>query len=144
MLYNIVEQKRSWGRWDEPSPNTARPVFIREGVSCMWWDWRGVLCYEGLPENQTINFNKHRSQLDQLKAALDEKPPELAKRRCAIFPQDNQGPMLFDDQSKTVTALLGSSDSSSLLTSHHTFGCPPILSLQNSHNGKRFQLPGRL
>ena len=36
-----------------------------------------------------INSNKYCSQLDQLKAALDEKRPELAKRKCIIFHQDN-------------------------------------------------------
>jgi len=34
------------------------------------WDWKGVLYYELLPENQMIHSNKYCSQLDQLKAAL--------------------------------------------------------------------------
>ena len=29
--------------------------------SCIWWDWKGVLYYELLPENQTINSNKYCS-----------------------------------------------------------------------------------
>ena len=57
-----------------------------------WWDWKGVLYYELLPENQTINSNKYCSQLDQLKAALDEKRPELLNRKCIIFHQDNARP----------------------------------------------------
>ena len=55
---------------------------------CIWWDWKGVLYYELLPENQTINSNKYCSQLDQLKAALDKKHPELVNRKCIIFHQD--------------------------------------------------------
>ena len=35
------------------------------------------LLYELLPENQVINSNKYCSQLDQLKATLDKKHPEL-------------------------------------------------------------------
>ena len=54
----------------------------------MWWDWKGVLCYE-LLESQTINSNKYCSQLDQLIAALDEKHPELVNRKRIIFHQDN-------------------------------------------------------
>ena len=42
-----------------------------------------------LLENQTINSNKYCSQLNQLKAALNEKCPELVNRKHAVFHQDN-------------------------------------------------------
>ena len=58
---------------------------------CIWWDWKGVLYYELLLENQTIN-SKYCSQLDRLKAALDEKRPELVNRKRIIFHQDNERP----------------------------------------------------
>ena len=54
----------------------------------IWWDWKGVLSYELLLENQTINSNKYGSQLDQLKAALDEKHAELVRRKLIVFHQD--------------------------------------------------------
>ena len=41
---------------------------------------------------QTINSNKYCFQLDQLKAALDEKRPELVNRKRIIFHQDNARP----------------------------------------------------
>ena len=44
--------------------------------------------YKLLPENQMMNSNKYRSQLDQMKAALDEKSPELTPRKYIIFYQD--------------------------------------------------------
>ena len=44
---------------------------------CIWWDWKGVLCYELLPENQTINPNKYCSR------------QELVNRKRIIFHQDN-------------------------------------------------------
>ena len=49
---------------------------------CIWWDWKGILYYELLPENQTINSNG--SQSDQPKAALDEKPPELVNKKMHL------------------------------------------------------------
>ena len=52
----------------------------------------GVLYYELLLENQTINVKKYCSQLDQLKAALKEKRPELVNRKRIIFHQDNARP----------------------------------------------------
>ena len=44
--------------------------------------------YELLLENQTINSNKYGSQLDQLKAALDENHKELVNRKFIVFHQD--------------------------------------------------------
>ena len=52
----------------------------------------GVLYYELLLENQTINSNKYHSWLDQLKAALDKKCVKLVNRKCIIFHQDNTRP----------------------------------------------------
>ena len=62
---------------------------------CIWWDWKGILYYELLPENQTIHSNKYCSQLEQLKEILDEKHekhPELVKRKHIIFHQGNTRP----------------------------------------------------
>ena len=59
---------------------------------CIWWDWKGVLYYELLPQNQMISSNKYCSQLDQLKAALNKKRPELVNRKRIIFHQDNARP----------------------------------------------------
>ena len=44
--------------------------------------------YKLLLENQMMNSNKYCSQLDQIKAAHDEKSPELITRKCIIFHQD--------------------------------------------------------
>ena len=59
---------------------------------CIWWDWKGVHYYERLPENRMIDSTKYCSQLDQLKAALNEKRPELVNRKRIIFHQDNARP----------------------------------------------------
>ena len=58
-------------------------------VMCIWWYWKGVFYYELLPEHQPINSNKSCSQLDQLKATLDKKHPELVNRKHIIFHQNN-------------------------------------------------------
>ena len=47
-----------------------RRLLPRKMVLCVWWDCKGILCYELLLGNQTINSNKNCSQLDQLRAAL--------------------------------------------------------------------------
>ena len=91
--YNNVERKRPWGKQNEPPPTTPKAgLHPKKVMLCIWWDWKGVLYYKLLPENKMINFNKYCSQLDQLKAALHEKRPELVNRKCIIFHQDNARP----------------------------------------------------
>ena len=90
ILYNNVEWKRSWGERNELPPTIPKPgLYPKKVMLCIRWDWKGVLYYELLPENQMINSNKYCSQLDQLKAALDEKHPESVNRKCIIVHQDN-------------------------------------------------------
>ena len=73
ILYNNVEWKRSWGKRDEPPPTTPKAgLHPKKVMLCVWWDWKGVLYYGLLPENQMINSNKYYSQLNQLKATLNE------------------------------------------------------------------------
>ena len=100
--------RRDRGAGDEPSPNTKAGLHL-EGDAVYVVGLEGVLCYEVLPENQTINSNKRQSQLDQLQAALDEKPPEMASRKSIIFSlRITKSACFSDDQTKPVTALLGS------------------------------------
>ena len=90
ILYNNVKWKRSWGKWNEPPPTTPKVgLHPKKVMFFIWWDWKGVLYYELLPENQMINSNEYCSQLDQLKAAPDEKHPELVNRKHVTFHQDN-------------------------------------------------------
>ena len=62
ILYNNVEWKRSRGKRNELPPTTPNTgLHPKKVMLCMWWDWKGVLYYELLPENQTINSNKYCS-----------------------------------------------------------------------------------
>ena len=92
ILYNNMEWKRYWDKGDEPPPTTPKAGLHPEKVMCIRWDWKGVLYYELLLENQTINSNKYCSQLDQLKTALHQKHPESVNRKRMIFHQDNARP----------------------------------------------------
>ena len=119
ILYNNVEWKRLWGKWNEPPPTIVEPSLHLKVMVCIWGSWKGILYYKLLPENQTFHSSKYCSQLDQLKSALEKRleqkmhnfPPELLKATC-----------FFDDWAKTVTAWLGSSDPPIAFTSHCTFG----------------------
>ena len=108
ILCNNVERKRSWGKWNEPPPTPPKAsLHPKKVVMCIWWDWKGVLYYELLLENQAINSNKYCSHLDQLKAALSEKHPELVNRKRIIFHQDNQDRMFLCWPGKNCYSLAG-------------------------------------
>ena len=78
------------GQMKWPSLTTPKAILHPKKVmSCIWLDWKGILCYEILLKSQTVDSNKYSSQLDQLKATLDENHPELAMEKCIIFYQDN-------------------------------------------------------
>ena len=93
ILYTDVEWKRSRGKWNEPPPTTPKSSLHPEKLMlCILWEWKGVLYYELLPENQTVNSSEYFSQLYQLKAALDEKCLKLVNKKCIIFHQDDVRP----------------------------------------------------
>ena len=59
---------------------------------CVWWNWKGVVFFELLPRNQTINSDAYCRQLNKLNAAVKEKRPELVNRKGVIFQHDNATP----------------------------------------------------
>ena len=61
-------------------------------IPFVWWDWKGVVFFELLPRNQTINSDVYCRQLNKLNAAVKEKGPELVNRKGAIFHHDNATP----------------------------------------------------
>ena len=145
ILYNNVEWKRLWGKQNETPPTTPKAGLHPKKVKlCRWRDWKGVLYYELLPENQTTNSNKYCSQWDQQKDALDKKCPELVNRKCIIFHQYNarphvslmSGPELLLSGWEILINPLYSADIAPLDV--HLFW-----SLQNSLSGKKFQFIGR-
>ena len=58
----------------------------------VWWDWEGVVFFELLPKNHTINSDVYCRQLNKLNAAVKEKRPELVNRNDVIFRHDNATP----------------------------------------------------
>ena len=104
---------------------------------CTWWDWKGVLYYELLPENQMINSNKYCSQLDQLYS--NRKHLELVSRKHIIFYQDNTRPHVsLMTRQKLLQlgweVLIHPPYSPDIALSDFPF----FWSLQNSLNGKNF------
>lgn len=93
IVYNNVHRQRSWSAKGSEPTTTVKPRLTPFKIMlCIWWDWKGVVYYELLPRNETINSTKYCQQLDRLKAAIAEKRPELANRRGVVFQHDNARP----------------------------------------------------
>ena len=58
----------------------------------IWSDWKGVVFFELLLRNQTINSDVYYRQLNKLNAAVKEKRPELVNRKGLSFQLDNATP----------------------------------------------------
>ena len=110
ILYNNVEQNRSWCKQNKPPPTTPKSGLHSKKVWCCIYGGIGrefSINKELLPENQMINSNKYCPQLDKLQAALDKKLLELVNRKCIIFHQDNARSHVFWWPGKNCYSLAG-------------------------------------
>ena len=60
-----------------------------------WWDFKGIVYFELLPRNQTINSNVYCCQLMKLDKEIKEKRTELAIRKGVIFHQHREKNLRF-------------------------------------------------
>lgn len=93
ILYRNATQRKSWVRKGTPAAAVPKPEIHQKKVmlSC-WWDCKGVVFFELLPAGQTINTGVYCRQLEDLKAAVATKRPELANRWGVVFQHDNARP----------------------------------------------------
>lgn len=93
IVYNNMQRKRSWCKHDEQAPTTCKPdIHQRKVMLSIWWDYKGVIYFELLPKNETINSNIYCQQLINLNEALQKKRPELVNRKGVVFHHDNARP----------------------------------------------------
>lgn len=92
IFYENVHRKRTWCKDNKPSTVAKAGLHPKKVLLSIWWDWKGVIFYELLPQGETINSSKYCHQLDQLKAAIAKKRPELTNRRGVVFHHDNARP----------------------------------------------------
>ena len=57
IVYNNVNRERSRVMQDEPAKTTPKAEIQQKKILLVWWDYKGILYFELLPRNQTINSN---------------------------------------------------------------------------------------
>ena len=89
VVYNNIERKRSWSRPREPARTISKAGIRRKKVLLpVWWDYKGIVYFELLPPNRTIN-SVYIEQLTKLNNAVEEKRPELTNRKGVVFHHDD-------------------------------------------------------
>ena len=62
---------------------------------CVWWNFKGIIHYEILPQNQTINSDVYCRQLSNLAEKLERLRPENVNKNRVVFQQDKARPHVF-------------------------------------------------
>jgi len=81
-------------------------LYPKKVMLCVWWDWKGILYYELLPNNETTNSEKYCSQLNELKTTIEQKRPEIANQK-GVFHQDNMRPHVSLTKDKSCWSSIG-------------------------------------
>ncbi|CAK9806173.1 Mariner Mos1 transposase [Anthophora plagiata] len=93
IVYNNVSRKRSWSKSGEPAQSIAKAgLHPKKVMLCIWWDMKGIVYFELLPPNKTIDSGVYCLQLEKLNNAIKEKKPGLANRKGVVFLHDNARP----------------------------------------------------
>ncbi|XP_053211559.1 histone-lysine N-methyltransferase SETMAR-like [Panonychus citri] len=74
VLYNNVHLRKQWLPKGQSPESTPLPgLHPKKVLISVFWDYRGIIHYELLPEGQTINADVYCSQLDRLSEQLSLK-----------------------------------------------------------------------
>ena len=93
VLYNNITNKKQWlPKGQDPIPTAKADLHPKKILLSVFWDYKGVIHYELLPNGQTIDAQVYCAQLDRLAEKILEKRPSLANRKGVIFHQDNARP----------------------------------------------------
>lgn len=91
VVYNNVKRKRSWSEKDNKLDQKSSKVDVHQKkvMLSVWWDFKGIIFFELLPDNPTITPEDYSCHLDKLNDFLKQKRPELVNRKGVVFHQDN-------------------------------------------------------
>ncbi|GFO05098.1 histone-lysine N-methyltransferase SETMAR [Plakobranchus ocellatus] len=92
---NTPETKRDSMTWKHPSSLVTKKFKLQRStakvVATVFWDAKGVILLDILPQGQCINAARYCSTLDRLKEAIHRKRPGLLKRGV-VLQHDNATP----------------------------------------------------
>ncbi|XP_053206260.1 histone-lysine N-methyltransferase SETMAR-like [Panonychus citri] len=93
VLYDNVHCHKQWlPKGQLPVPTAQPGLHPKKVLISVFWDYKGIVHFELLPEGQAINAEVYCQQLDRLNEKLSTERPSLVNRKGVIFHQDNARP----------------------------------------------------
>lgn len=93
IVYNNVKRRRSWTKRGEPAKTIPKAEIHQKKVMLsVWWDFKGIVFFELLPMNKTINSDRYCGQLEKLAHSIQQERPELANQKGVVIQHDNARP----------------------------------------------------
>ena len=105
VVHDNLVRKRSWSKRDEPAQSTSKAdIYQKKVMLSVWWNLKGIVYFELLPRNQTINPNVYCRQLMKLDKEIKEKRLSLVTRKG----HKRQTTYIFGHSKKIIEVRLGS------------------------------------
>ncbi|PRD31669.1 UNVERIFIED_CONTAM: Histone-lysine N-methyltransferase SETMAR [Trichonephila clavipes] len=93
VLYDNPKRRSQWLSPKEPPRRTAKPgLHPKKALFCIWWGIRGIVHFEVLKPEETVNADLYCGQLDRLNQSLIEKYPAIFNRNGAVLQHDSAIP----------------------------------------------------
>lgn len=90
-LYVNLRQRKEWMSPGElPKPRIKSDLHPKKTMICVFWDWEGMIHWEMLQKNKTVDMHLYKSQLQRLNEAIKEKRPN--RQGQVILLHDNARP----------------------------------------------------
>lgn len=87
-LYINMKQRKEWlNPEQQATPRAKQDLHPRKTMLCVWWDWEGIIHYELLEQNQTVNAELYVQQMHRLNNAIQQKRPD--RRNHVLLQHDN-------------------------------------------------------
>uniref|UniRef100_A0A8R1E9Y1 Transposase n=1 Tax=Caenorhabditis japonica TaxID=281687 RepID=A0A8R1E9Y1_CAEJA len=103
VLYNNDTQRAVWiPRGEEPPVQSKANLHKKKCLLSFFWDAKGMLYYEFLPQGRTVNATTYSNQLASLALALREKRP---RRSDVHLIHDNARPHVAKDTQEKLQEL---------------------------------------
>ena len=86
-----MKQRKEWvASGDTPKPRVKPDLHPRKTMICVWWDWEGMVHWETLERNATVNKELYIHQLHCVNEAIRLKRPH--RQGQTILLHDNARP----------------------------------------------------
>ena len=90
-LYINMKQRKEWlSPSKQVTPRVKQDHHPCKMMLCVWLDWEGIIHYELLEQNQTVNAELYVQQMERLNMAIQEKRPN--RQHGVLLLHDNTRP----------------------------------------------------